>query len=284
MLKAPPQRFRPRLVTAAPPNKAAELGNPAHGLLQRRGLLWWGRALMDGTIQSLPFVEVQQHATWHVGHRPRQHGGIKNPPGNDTIQRQAALQALATCQLAFFNTTPTFQNPVPDFNAPATGVPLHAFDGVVDRVDRHGRQQQPLNGRDVRWRLDFLDLHGPQRDHGQAFTLAMAGRTQRQGAKPQRQCRVPGRLRATTRHLQLEVGDHRLRGNRGPDIALGATGHTGPTRPESADRRPPGAERPTRHRHRLPGRRRSPSGSWDSSHGRCTRRRDCGAISDFLSG
>jgi hypothetical protein len=45
MLKAPPQRFRPRLVTAAPPYKATELGNPVHRLDQRGGLLWWSRAL-----------------------------------------------------------------------------------------------------------------------------------------------------------------------------------------------------------------------------------------------
>src|SRR6266568_7170094 len=120
MLKAPPQRFRPRLVTAAPSYKATELGNPVHRLDQRGGLLWWSRALMDGTIQSLPFVEVQQDATGHVGHRPRQHCGIKNPPGNDTIQRQAALQALATCELACFNPTPAFHNPVPDFNGMIT--------------------------------------------------------------------------------------------------------------------------------------------------------------------
>src|SRR4029453_2456912 len=173
MLTAPPQRFRPGLVAAAPPNKTAELGNPTHGLLQRRGLLRWGRALMDGTIQSLPFVEVTQHPTWHVPHPPRQTRGIKNPPSNDTIQRQAALQALATRQLAFFNTTPTFQNPVPDFNTPPARVPLYPLARVGDRVHWHGRQQQPFNGLDVLWRLDFLDVHGPQGPPGQGFPAVM---------------------------------------------------------------------------------------------------------------
>src|SRR5881397_2903846 len=70
---------------------------------------------------------------------------------------------------------------MPHFYAPATGVPLDAFDGVVDRLDRHGRQQQPLNGCDVRGRLDFLDLDGPQRDRGQTFTLTMSGWTASQG-------------------------------------------------------------------------------------------------------
>ena len=228
VLKATPQRFSPGLVSAATSDKTAELCNPAHSLVKRRGLLRRCRTMMDGTIQRLPFVEFQQHAARHLRHRPRQHRGIKNPPGNDTIQRQAALQALAACQLAFFHTTTTFQNAVPDFNAPATRVPLDTLDGVVDRLDRHGRQQQPLNGLDVRWRIDFLDLDCPQRDRGQAFTLAMAGGTQRQGTKPQRQRGVTGGLRATTRHLQEEVVANRLRFNRGPHIVLGPTDATVP--------------------------------------------------------
>src|SRR6266481_3765394 len=158
VLKATPQRFSPGLVSAATSDKTAELCNPAHSLVKRRGLLRRCRTMMDGTIQRLPFVEFQQHAARHLRHRPRQHRGIKNPPGNDTIQRQAALQALAPRQLAFFNTTTTFQNAVPDFNTPATRVPLDTLDGVDDRLDRHGRQQQPCNGRDVRGRIDFLDL------------------------------------------------------------------------------------------------------------------------------
>jgi hypothetical protein len=75
VLQATPQRFSPGLVSAATPNKAAELGNPAYGLAQRRGLLRWGGTLMDGTRQGLPFVVVQQHAAWHVRHRPGQYRG-----------------------------------------------------------------------------------------------------------------------------------------------------------------------------------------------------------------
>ena len=141
----------------------------------------------------------------HVGHRPRQHGGIKNPPGHDTIQRQAALQALATCALACFNPTPLCkilcQTSMPQRQE------YHCTHWVASStVSTATVVNNSRDGRDVRWRLDFLDWHGPQRDHRQAFALALAGRTQRQGAKPQRQCRVSGRLRPPTWHLQLEVG------------------------------------------------------------------------------
>ena len=66
MLKAPPQRFRSRLVTAATPNKATELGNPTDCLLQRRGLLRWGRALMDGTGRTRLQGEWRSVASFSV--------------------------------------------------------------------------------------------------------------------------------------------------------------------------------------------------------------------------
>jgi site-specific DNA recombinase len=120
-------------------------------------------------------------------------------------------------------TTPFCHLRLDYLNAPTTRGPLHPLDGLGHGGDRHGRQQQPLNGRDVRGRIDFLALDGPQRDRGQAFTLAMSGWTPRHGAKPQRQRGVPGGLWPTTRHFQEEAFDHRLRFNRGPDRALGAT-------------------------------------------------------------
>jgi hypothetical protein len=112
---------------------------------------------------------------------------------------------------------------MPHGHAPTTRVPLHPLDGLGHGVDRHGRQQQPRNGRDVRGRIDFLDLDGPQRDRGHAFTLAMSGWTQRPGAHPPRQRGGPGGLWITTRHVPAEAFDHRLRFNRGPERALGST-------------------------------------------------------------
>ena len=89
----------------------------------------------------------------------------------------------------------------------------------------------PGHGLDVRWRRDLLDLHGPQRDHGPACTLAMSGRTPRHETKPQRQWSVPGPL----------GGPRRGTGNwRWSTTGCAATvahpersvhGHPGPTRP-----------------------------------------------------
>src|SRR5262249_10655155 len=100
MLQATPQRFGPRVVMGAAAYKAAELRNPTHRLPQHGWTVRRGRAVMDGTIQRLPFLDVQQHITRHLGHRPRQHDGIKHPPGNDAVERQTALQALTGRQLA----------------------------------------------------------------------------------------------------------------------------------------------------------------------------------------
>jgi site-specific DNA recombinase len=61
-------------------------------------------------------------------------------------------------------TTPFCHLRLDYLNAPATRVPLDTLDGVVDRLDRHGRQQQPLNGLRLGGWRDFTDLYGPQCD------------------------------------------------------------------------------------------------------------------------
>src|SRR5215468_11940331 len=150
MLQATPQRFGPRGVTGATAYKAPELRNPTHRLVQRGWTVRRGRTVMDGTIQRLPFLDRQQDVTWHLGHRSCQHEGIKHPPGNDAVERQTALQALVGGQLARFEATATFQNPVPDLNPPATRVPLDAFAGVLDAVHSDRGQQQPRDWRPFR--------------------------------------------------------------------------------------------------------------------------------------
>ena len=105
MLKATPQCLGSRLVAATASHKTTELCNPTDSLLQRWGLFRRCGTVMDGTIQRLPFLDLQQHVTRHLGHCPGQHGGIKHPPRNDTIERQTALQALAGGQLARFDPT-----------------------------------------------------------------------------------------------------------------------------------------------------------------------------------
>src|SRR4029453_11861949 len=231
MLKATPQRFSPWLITATAPHKPTELRNPAYRLAQRRWRVRRGRTVMDGTIQRLPFLKFQQDVTRHLGDRPRQHEGIKHPPGNDAVERQTALQALVGGQLARFEATAAFQNPMPDFNTPATRVPLDAFAGVLDAVHSDRGQQQPRDWRPLRRGLYFSDLYGPQRHRGQTPPLAMPGRTQRQATKPQRQYGFTSGLRAPPRHLQAELLHHGLRFHGGPYIALWCANPAVPRRP-----------------------------------------------------
>src|SRR6266446_9003914 len=220
MLKATPQRLGPGLVAAAAPYKTAQLCHPGHGLRKRGRLVRRCWTMMDGTIEGLPFFDLQQHATRELGYRPGSHRGIQHPPGDDAVEGQTALQPLRRGQLSGFNATATFQNPVPDFNTPATRVPANTLAGLFRSLDRDRGQQQPLNGLAVQARIDFTDLHGPQGHARQAFRLTMAGRTQRDRTKTPGQRGLTARLRTPAGHLQEEVLQDRLCLHRGPYMML----------------------------------------------------------------
>lgn len=68
MLKAPPQHFRSRPIPAAATHKPAELRDPLHRLTQRWGLQWRLGDAMDGAIERLPLLWLQQHTTGDFGH------------------------------------------------------------------------------------------------------------------------------------------------------------------------------------------------------------------------
>src|SRR6266446_7954902 len=136
MLKPLPQHRRAGFAIAPATHKAPELGNPVYRLPQR-GRLWrWGRDVMDGAIERLPFLQFQQYRAGSVGNNTAQHGGIENPPGNHAIQRQTPLEPLGSLQLPGFDATAAFQNFMPDLYTPATGVPVHPCQGFCRRVDR----------------------------------------------------------------------------------------------------------------------------------------------------
>ena len=133
---------------------------------------------MDGTIQRLPFLDLQQHVTRHVGDGPGQHGGIKHPPGNDAVERQTALQALGGPKLPVFEATGPLGKIRCHTSMPQrTGGPLDALDGVRDRVHRDRGRPQPLDRLHLCRGLAFPDLHSPQSHLGQALALAMPGWT-----------------------------------------------------------------------------------------------------------
>src|SRR4029450_5661026 len=149
MLKAPPQDFSSGLVALTATHKPAELCDPFDRLAQRRWLRRRHGDAMEGTIERLPFVGLQQHTTRRLGHRAYQHGGVKNSPRQHAVERQTTLQALSPLELTRFQATTAFQNPMPDLNAPSTRVPLDALNGVVDGVNGHWREQQQLWRRDT---------------------------------------------------------------------------------------------------------------------------------------
>jgi hypothetical protein len=120
MLQAPPQDFSSGVVALTAPHKPAELCDPLDRLAQRRWLRRRHWDAMDGTIERLPFVGLQQHTTRRLGHRAHQHGGVKNPPRQHAVERQTTLQALSPLALTRFQATTAFQNPMPDLNGMIT--------------------------------------------------------------------------------------------------------------------------------------------------------------------
>ena len=95
--------------------EAAQLGNPADRLLQR-GRGGWGQGdLMDGAIQRLPFVRLEQGGTVRLGQSAAEPNGIQDAPSDDTEQAQTAPQPLGGFQLTLLQATTTLEDFVPDF-------------------------------------------------------------------------------------------------------------------------------------------------------------------------
>ena len=145
MLTPFPHHRRPGFPIAPASQEAAQLGNPVYRLAQGWGRLRRRGRPMDGAIQGLPFLQCQQRRTRHVRPGPAQHGRRENPPGNAALQRQTPLQPLGGLQLAGVEATATLQHAVPDFHAPATGLPVHPRERRCGGVDRPRGQQQPLD-------------------------------------------------------------------------------------------------------------------------------------------
>ena len=120
MLKAFPQHRGPGFAIAPAAHKAPELGNPVHGLPQGRRLGRRSGRTMDGARKCLPFLECQDGGTGSLGNHAAEHCGRENPPGDDTVERQTALQPLCRLQLSRFDPTAAFENSMPDLNGMIT--------------------------------------------------------------------------------------------------------------------------------------------------------------------
>ena len=51
---------------------------------------------MDGTIERLRLLDLEQQVARHLRQGEREHGGIKQGRGNDAVEGQAALQTLSS--------------------------------------------------------------------------------------------------------------------------------------------------------------------------------------------
>src|SRR6266496_2786354 len=65
--QASPDDLDTRFAITLAPQETSQASNPVDGLVQGRRLLWGGRRLMNGGIQRLPFLLLQQHLTTGLG-------------------------------------------------------------------------------------------------------------------------------------------------------------------------------------------------------------------------
>lgn len=181
MLPATPPRFGPRRVTGAAAHQAAARCHPAHRLAQRWGLRRRCGAGRESTRERRPCLDLQPHPPGPGGHRPRQPGGIKHPPGHDPLERPTAWPPLGGAPRAGLAAPAALQQPLPDCTTPPTRVPGDALAGVVDRLPRHRGPPPPRAGRHPVWGLACPALHRPQRPGGPGLRLARRRRPQRPG-------------------------------------------------------------------------------------------------------
>ena len=256
MLTPFPHHRRPGFPIAPASQEAAQLGNPVYRLAQGWGRLRRRGRPMDGAIQGLPFLQCQQRRTRHVRPGPAQHGRRENPPGNAALQRQTPLQPLGGLQLAGVEATATLQHAVPDFHAPATGLPVHPRERRCGDMNRPRGQQQPLDRVGPGGRRLFQRLHR-QRHGGQPCALAMPGRAQGRNPAP------PGGLSAAASPPAAGPGPWTWPPQAGPRRSARralAGRHRAPRRPASAGPPRQAAPAPAGRRHRPPDRPRDHPG------------------------
>jgi hypothetical protein len=136
----------------------------------RRGR--WRRRVMNSAVERLPLLQCQEHRAGQLRQGTAKQGGIQDTPGQDTVERQTALQALGALQLASLNATATLEHLMPDLNTKAHPIPLDALHGLVHGADCPRRQQQPFQRSQPRggrlWPPIQLRrvLHGQHYRHG----------------------------------------------------------------------------------------------------------------------
>ena len=143
--------------------EAAETGDEPGHLAQR----WrdvWGRFPMGDDPGGPPFFRVEDHFAREVGAFPSPRDEMENPPRDDPVEDQGALQPLKRPQLQRFDPATRFQDPKEDFDQPAATIPLNQLHDRVQGVGGAVGQQPPVNGRGPLRRTVFTRQNRGDRD------------------------------------------------------------------------------------------------------------------------
>ena len=82
--------------------------------------------------------------------------------GPNAHQRDVAMQAVCCLQATLLDCTTVLENFMEDFNLPATTVPDHFFQCLLERSDRNVGQKHPFNlGFEV-WGIGFRHIDSLQ--------------------------------------------------------------------------------------------------------------------------
>ena len=222
MLKPPPQHSHARWTVPCAAQKAPQLGNPLHGLLQRG---WGSRGrggVVNGTVEGLPFLQDEEHrSTAASGRSTTEHRGVHDAPGDHTEERQTALQAGGTLELARFDATATLEDFMPHLNAKPAGVPFHALLGRRGREAPAGwsaaaipAARRPAGG------YSSTTCTAQTDTAGRCSARRWPGGRSSTALKAHRQHGDTGGLVFTPGHVARVNLRHRLGQDRGPQVAL----------------------------------------------------------------
>ena len=159
-LQAAPEGLGTGLAVGFAGEETAELGDQEDHLAERRRLRRRRLAGVEDD-QGLPLLGLEGDGTGQFGGGPPEPGEIVDAPGDDHVDGEAGFQTVGGFELAIFNAASALEDAVEDLDPPAPGIPLHALESVVQRGDRHGGQQHPVERLDVGWRVFFAAAHDP---------------------------------------------------------------------------------------------------------------------------
>ena len=120
-LQPDPDRFDARLAVAFARQETAEHGHQSQDLVES----WWvsRRLLLVEEIGGMPFILVEEQVGGQVRTRPAESHQHRNPPGDDQVQRDGALQCVDRLQLQGLDPAAVLENVEEDLDLPTIQPP-----------------------------------------------------------------------------------------------------------------------------------------------------------------